>query len=586
VPSVLNRDRPPPADDRGLPRDIPAEQGALGTAMFPNRDALLLVLNKLGEEDFYRPAHRAIYRAIRAVHGRGDQVDAISVMKELDEARELPDVGGAPYLHSLVQSVPMAAHAHQYVAAVVEEATWRRLSDAGAQISQLSVERARGSSRMTLTDAYAEARKALDRTRIDSSESFNSWGVRGDLAFPTLDRAAYRGLAGRVVDTLGPHTEADPAALLVTFVVMFGNVVGPGPHALVGAARHPARLNVILVADTALGRKGTAQTEIGRLYAQAEPRWHDEQVRGGLSSGEGLIRAVADDNEDVVDKRLLVLEQEFSRVLVVAAREKSTLSEIIRDCYDHGRLRVMTRQDPLKATGAHISMIGHITMEELRHRLTSLDAANGFGNRQLFACVRRSKLLPHGGNLDPAAVDHLVEHLQAAIRDAQAIKQVLTRTPDANHLWEEAYRAWAENSLSGLAGALTARADAHTLRLSVAYALLDGSARIEAEHVQAALAVWNYCQASVRYLFGDTLGNDVADRLLDALRDRYPEGLDSTGQYELYSRNVTAQQLRDARALLERRHPPLIRTEQLPAAGRGRLTIISYAVPPPTNPTN
>ena len=233
----------------------------------------------------------------------------------------------------------------------------------------------------------------------------------------------------------------------------------------------------------------------------------------------------------------MVVEPEYGRVLTVAGRDGSTLSEIIRSAYDSGRLRVMTRHHPLRATGTHISVIGHVTLDELRRKLSSTDAANGFANRFLFALVRRSKLLPHGGRLDPAALDRLADQVRLAVDRSAGVQ---------------------------------------ALRLSVVYALLDGSPAIQAEHVEAAVAIWRYAEASAVVIFGETLGDDVADRLLEALRDAFPSGLDATKQYDLFSRNVTAERLREARALLERRGLAVTITQ--PKDGPGRPSIISYAI--------
>ena len=91
------------------------------------------------------------------------------------------------------------------------------------------------------------------------------------------------------------------------------------------------------------------------------------------------------------------MEQEFASVLKVAEREGSTLSATIRQAWDSGNLRILNKNSPARATGAHISILGHVTKAELLRYLTSTEAANGFANRFLWVCVRRSKCLPEGG---------------------------------------------------------------------------------------------------------------------------------------------------------------------------------------------
>src|SRR5436190_678617 len=192
--------------------------------------------------------------------------------------------------------------------------------------------------------------------------------------WPTLDPAAFHGLAGQIVRAIEPETEADPAAVLLTTLSMFGNAVGSGPHTVADGAQHPARLHVVVVGDTARSRKGTSVHNVRRIFDAADPVWaRDRLFDGGLSTGEGVIAAVRDGDDDiegVLDKRLLVVESEFARVLSVANRDGNILSNVIRQAWDSGNLRVITRKDPLKATAAHISIVGHITREELLRRLT------------------------------------------------------------------------------------------------------------------------------------------------------------------------------------------------------------------------
>ena len=117
----------------------------------------------------------------------------------------------------------------------------------------------------------------------------------GDIDWPApLARPAFHGLAGDVVSVIGPHSEADPAALLVQYLVAFGNAAGRGAGFRAEADFHALNLFVVLVGQTAKGRKGTSWGQIGRIFERADPTWRRERVRGGASSGEGLIWAVRD----------------------------------------------------------------------------------------------------------------------------------------------------------------------------------------------------------------------------------------------------------------------------------------------------
>lgn len=126
-----------PEFERTPPQDIAAEQGALG-GMLLSKDAIADVVEVVRARDFYRPAHQTIYEAILDLYGRGEPADAVTVSAELTRTGQLAKVGGAPYLHTLIASVPTAANAGYYAEIVRERAILRRLVEAGTRIVQLA----------------------------------------------------------------------------------------------------------------------------------------------------------------------------------------------------------------------------------------------------------------------------------------------------------------------------------------------------------------------------------------------------------------------------------------------------------------
>jgi replicative DNA helicase len=127
---------PEMAFDRTPPQDIAAEQCVLG-AMLLSKDAIADVSETIRGTDFYRPAHELVYDAITDLYSRGEPADAITVAAELTKRGEMARIGGAPYLHTLVASVPMAANAGYYAHIVREKAILRRLVEAGTKIVQI-----------------------------------------------------------------------------------------------------------------------------------------------------------------------------------------------------------------------------------------------------------------------------------------------------------------------------------------------------------------------------------------------------------------------------------------------------------------
>jgi hypothetical protein len=294
----------------------------------------------------------------------------------------------------------------------------------------------------------------------------------------------------------------------------------------------------------------------------ADPQWESDRIRGGLSSGEGFINEVRDPvrkfdpkeqawetvDPGVTDKRLMVIEPEFASLLSVMERHGNTLSPILRKSWDGNKLATMTRASPLTATGAHVSIVGHITDDELRARLTRTDAANGFANRFLFPLVKRSKFLPFGGSLDEIDIAELGKRLAKVIKSPPQEPRRITMTDTARRLWKEKYKELSEGS-AGLVGAVTGRAEAQTLRLAMLYAILDAKTEIDHPHLTAALALWRYCDASAVYIFGDRIGDDVADAILNALRVRR-DGMTRTEISALFARNVSSARIGEALGLL------------------------------------
>ena len=164
--------------------------------------------------------------------------------------------------------------------------------------------------------------------------------------------------------------------------------------------------------------------------------------------------------------------------------------------------------------------------------------------------MRRAQLLPDGGFVDRDRLADYSARLAKAIGEAAAVKGAFARTDEAAELWATEYpRLVAE--VPGLLGTATSRAEAQVLRLSLIYAALDGRVVVDVEHLQSALAVWEYCFESAAYLFGHSTGDDVADRILDGLRRR-PEGMTRTEIRELVGGRHTEARIELALELLAR----------------------------------
>lgn len=268
--------------------------------------------------------------------------------------------------------------------------------------------------------ARASENRLSETQGAESAPDSRILGAAGT-PWPGLGADALHGVAGEVVHLLQPISEADPAALLLHLLVGFGNMIGRRPHFLVEGARHGTNLFVAVVGATSLARKGTSFHRLAPIFHAVDSDWADGRVMSGLVSGAGLVYHVRDAvskptrvsnnpprfeiverDPGIRDKRLLDFEPEFARVLDAVKQSGDTLTTVQR-AWETGELRTLARKDPLRATGAHISLLGHITTEELGRKLNRDLIMNGFANRFLWICARRSRFCPRAASLRPAS---------------------------------------------------------------------------------------------------------------------------------------------------------------------------------------
>jgi Protein of unknown function (DUF3987) len=422
-------------------------------------------------------------------------------------------------------------------------------------------------------DPRKNVEKSGDKGSGGTFSPHNSTYSRSSLRFPPpLSEAAYCGLAGEIVHEIEPHSEADPAAVLLSLLAMFGNAIGRGPYFQAGDAQHATNLYVCIVGDTSSGRKGTSAEGPRRLLVAADESWK-RCVKSGLVSGEGVIHHVRDEcrtrrsprkgevgdpvdglvdelvDPGVEDKRLMVIVPEFAQVLGAISRRDNTLSAVIRDLWDRGDAQTLAKNSPEKTTGALVSILVHVTPVELRSRLDSTEIGNGFANRFLFVASERSKLLPRGGNIPPALIDRLSGDLARAIGHSHMLTEV-DMAPEAWDIWDGIYGGLT-TAPPGLVGAIIGRGAPMVRRIALLYALMGERDRVFPEHLLAAVEVWRYVEESARWVFGDRLGEGLADRCLGVLREAAPNGLTRTElrEQELGNR-ITSERINDALQLL------------------------------------
>lgn len=424
------------------------------------------------------------------------------------------------------------------------------------------------------------------QTPFDLPDGLELWtGAEATDQRPKLvDGPAFDSWPGEIVNQIAPYTEAEPGGVLLTLLTAAGASMGAGPHIVAGNTQHPPRLSTLLAGETSRGRKGTSWEALAPILERADPMFFPSRVMGGFGSGEAVVDEVADPDEEgkggSTDKRLLLKDSEFTRTLKVAARDGSTLSELIREAWDGGRLQVRSRTKRSVATGAHVCVVGHVTLDGLRRHLADEDVVNGFANRLLFCAVGRARVLPYGAEVPDALVAVASKTLAESIRQARRRHRVQW-SDDARDAWESFYYRCAEDDTAGVVGAITARAEPQVARLSLLFSLLDQDAtEIELEHHLAAEAIWQHNVDTVRWVFGDKEGDPDADKLLAAVRATGAHGMTGTEQRDLFGRHK-GRDLERIRERLERRG--LVASGMVPTDGRP--TLVTVAVQPATEAT-
>lgn len=393
----------------------------------------------------------------------------------------------------------------------------------------------------------------------------------------------YYGIAGDFVRMVSGHTEADPNAILMAFLVYAGNLLGREYFVPTGSDRHASNLYVCLVGPTAGGRKGSAISAAEQFFTTGPNAPYTQGITGpriihGISSGEGVIWQVHDAitkrtlvkgtkttftdtviEENVTDKRSVYNLSEFQQSISNMRRPDSILSSVLRQAWDKDRIESPSKNTAAKATGAHISMIAATSRGELLLETGMADAQNGTLNRFMFACCQRVKLMPQGDTfhqlIDTDEWKTLQQRLMHNVHNEVGASLKIPRSPQAQQDWGfnntniadgevgQLYKTLSEPR-PGLWGAITARAAQQVIRMSLITAIINGEREITRQAQNAAYEYWRYCDHSAKYIWGDTT-DPTAGRILQGLRAA-EEGLTRNEIALLFYGHRTKQQIGEA----------------------------------------
>ncbi|MFE0022369.1 DUF3987 domain-containing protein [Amycolatopsis sp. NPDC059021] len=421
--------------------------------------------------------------------------------------------------------------------------------------------------------------------------------ARARAVLPPMDATAFDCYLGSVVHEVAEFTEGDPVNVLASLIGVAGVHLGQKPHVRAGDDLHPLLVWPLIIGRTNSGRKGAGWSSAKRLAVAAAPDFMTANLRSGLTSGEGLASMFTDDPKPsgeaddldakpraggrlpAGDRRLLVFEAEWAGVMERMKRDGNSLSATLRAAWEGGDLSTMAVTARV-APESHVGIIGHITPEEFRSKVSTSDLAGGTYNRFLPVMVSRAHFLPGGQGAPDTIVKGIGAEMAERLDNGRKLG-ALGFTPAGNDLWRRLYVEFGTDT-----GDLPAveqfisRAAPYCLRIAAIHTALDGATAIDARHLTAAAALVRYSIASARTALSNSgeaaklarwiAAAGTAGRTRDEIRSGF------------YQRNRTAaeittllDQLREAGRVVVGKRPP--------AGGKGRPTEVYTAVqvPPP-----
>ena len=364
------------------------------------------------------------------------------------------------------------------------------------------------------------------------------------------------GIVKDLIKTVSPNTEASVMAMTFSFLALFGNYLGNKVYRNIGESKHHLNLFVCIVGPTSSGRKGESWNVISNIFKYLDLEFVENNIQTGLYSGEGLIHAVRNKkietdkktglevliDKGVEDKRLLAIQQEFGSVFDLSKSSTNILSSVIRNAWDGKTLSQLIKNNKDVATNPHISIVAHITAEELKEKISRNDLFNGFANRFLWIYSIRTKELAIPKKNDAAQIKMVVDSLKDVINWVDKLQPLEIDLHSTSIKLYEKYYSELTQDIDGDIGKVTSRAAPNVVRLSSLLAVLDKSVEIMPKHLDFAMLLWRYCLKSADFIFGNDVGQKEVSKILIALNENN-DGLSKKDLFKLFNNHIKKEKL-------------------------------------------
>lgn len=410
---------------------------------------------------------------------------------------------------------------------------------------------------------------------------------------PEPTDSMFYGIVGKVAETAADKTEVNPVAAASSFMSFLAANMGRDTFLHIANTCHHSRLFTMHIGRSGRGRKGDSQQITLRIRQQIEnldKKLLGQLHTGGLSSREGLASLIQDaqgDRTGTEDKRLWVIESEFSNVLHQTKRDGNTLSSSLRDAWDGNDIKPATKNGRTWVSAPHVGIHANITPNELKALMTSREMNNGFANRFLFVWSESTTEVAFPRATPEHIIDALAQETMAAIQfgkgkypDMQN-SQEMNLSAAAKEYYTAIYPTIRRPLASEFITSLLERRAPYVLRLAMLFALTDKTRVIEPCHLTAALAWVNYGTHSVRYIFQDqarSAGDDEIKRNAEkivAFLGGHPKGCTvTTIANDCFKKNLAADKIQKALGYLLTDIPKRIERIEIKNQNPGRNPVL------------
>ncbi|MFA0372394.1 DUF3987 domain-containing protein, partial [Vibrio sp. 10N.222.54.F6] len=404
---------------------------------------------------------------------------------------------------------------------------------------------------------------------------------------PKLAPEALHGVIGKAVNVFCNSTEALVVALSVE-ILCYLSVCIPRGNAYLqfGATTTEPRVNGIVVAATGEGKGiSTRQFEcVRKRMAELDASLVCPVFEGGLSTPEGLISLIRDENNTEDDKnisasvgnQLLVIEEEMSSIFNLANNARSNFSPLFRELFDGKPVSPLTKFNKISCDKPHVSFFGHITQQELHLVVKKVDIYNGFLNRFPLFFAKRENSIPFPYKIPYSNIDMIANDLMGIISWVKEEEHEMEYSTCYKVLWEIEYEKLRSlGKQDSIERALLSRATHYATMYSIIFAVMDKSTVIKSVHLKAALAWIDYWHQSLTHIYRteskrakyaelEEKGRKVMDVIVREIQASEQDNIGKTPLTKAFSGKFSSRDISEILEYLQSKPNPKIKVDKLP----------------------